>query len=128
MNGYVIINPEYDNIKADAYYSTDTGYKNDGYIVSNTTDEGYRYGYIDNEGNKILDTNYNDLYRINYEGETYLVCAENGKYGLFNKNKNIIPNEYQAITYIEGDNLCLVQKEKIWNNNIRRKYDITSKI
>lgn len=112
MNGYVIINPEYDNIKADAYYSTDTGYKNDGYIVSNTTDEGYRYGYIDNEGNKILDTNYNDLYRINYEGETYLVCAENGKYGLFNKNKNIIPNEYQAITYIEGDNLCLVQKGK----------------
>lgn len=112
MNGYVIINPEYDNIKADAYYSPDTGYKNDGYIVSNTTDEGYRYGYIDNEGNKILDTNYNDLYRINYEGETYLVCAENGKYGLFNKNKNIIPNEYQAITYIEGDNLCLVQKGK----------------
>ena len=112
MNGYVIINPEYDNIKADAYYSTDTGYKNDGYIVSNTTDEGYRYGYIDNEGNKILDTNYNDLYRINYEGETYLVCAENGKYGLFNKDKNIIPNEYQAITYIEGDNLCLVQKGK----------------
>ena len=112
MNGYVIINPEYDNIKADAYYSTDTGYKNDGYIVSNTTDEGYRYGYIDNEGNKILYTNYNDLYRINYEGETYLVCAENGKYGLFNKNKNIIPNEYQAITYIEGDNLCLVQKGK----------------
>lgn len=112
MNGYVIINPEYDNIKADAYYSPDTGYKNDGYIVSNTTDEGYRYGYIDNEGNKILDTNYNDLYRINYEGETYLICAENGKYGLFNKNKNIIPNEYQAITYIEGDNLCLVQKGK----------------
>ena len=112
MNGYVIINPEYDNIKADAYYSTDTGYKNDGYIVSNTTDEGYRYGYIDNEGNKILDTNYNDLYRINYEGETYLICAENGKYGLFNKDKNIIPNEYQAITYIEGDNLCLVQKGK----------------
>ena len=112
MNGYVIINPEYDNIKADAYYSPDTGYKNDGYIVSNTTDEGYRYGYIDNEGNKILDTNYNDLYRINYEGETYLICAENGKYGLFNKDKNIIPNEYQAITYIEGDNLCLVQKGK----------------
>ena len=112
MNGYVIINPEYDNIKADAYYSPDTGYKNDGYIVSNTTDEGYRYGYIDSEGNKILDTNYNDLYRINYEGETYLICAENGKYGLFNKNKNIIPNEYQAITYIEGDNLCLVQKGK----------------
>ena len=112
MNGYVIINPEYDNIKADAYYSPDTGYKNDGYIVSNTTDEGYRYGYIDSEGNKILDTNYNDLYRINYEGETYLICAENGKYGLFNKDKNIIPNEYQAITYIEGDNLCLVQKGK----------------
>ena len=112
MNGYVIINPEYDNIKADAYYSIDTGYKNDGYIVSNTTNEGYRYGYIDNEGNKILDANYNDLYRLNYEGEIYLICAENGRYGLFNKDKNIIPNEYQTITYIEGDDICLVQKGK----------------
>ena len=112
MNGYVIINPEYDNIKADAYYSIDTGYKNDGYIVSNTTNEGYRYGYIDNEGNKILDANYNDLYRLNYEGEIYLICAENGRYGLSNKDKNIIPNEYQTITYIEGDDICLVQKGK----------------
>ena len=112
MNGYVIINPEYDNIKADAYYSIDTGYKNDGYIVSNTTNEGYRYGYIDKEGNKILDANYNDLYRLNYEGEIYLICAENGRYGLSNKDKNIIPNEYQTITYIEGDDICLVQKGK----------------
>lgn len=112
MNGYLIINPEYDNIKADAYYSVETGYKKDGYIVSKTTNEGYRYGYIDNEGNKILDTKYNDLNRINCENSTYIICAENGKYGLFNKSKNIIPNEYQAITYIEGDNLCLVQKGK----------------
>ena len=112
MNGYVIINPEYDNIVADAYYSSEVGYKDDGYIISITTDEGYRYGYIDNEGNKILDTKYNDLYRINYEGETYLICAENGRYGLFNKDRNIIPNEYQAITYIEGNDLCLVQKGK----------------
>ena len=103
MNGYVIINPEYDNIKADAYYSTDTGYKNDGYIVSNTTDEGYRYGYIDNEGNKILDTNYNDLYRINYEGETYLVCAENGKYGIITlEGSMILQVRYNQID-INGD-------------------------
>ncbi len=112
MNGYIIINPEYDNIVADAYYSSEKGYKDDGYIVSNTTEQGYRYGYIDNNGEKILDTNYNDLYRINYDQGIYLICAENGRYGLFNKNTNIIPNEYQAITHIEESELCLVQKGK----------------
>ena len=32
MNGYVIIEPEYDLISADGYYSEQEGYRKDGYI------------------------------------------------------------------------------------------------
>lgn len=114
INGYEKIKPEYDNIVADGYYSSESGYKNDGYIVSNTTDQGYRYGYINNEGEKILEPNYNELSRISYtdESKIYLLCAENGKYGVFESEKNIIPNEYQEIAYIEGNDFCIVQKGK----------------
>ena len=114
INGYEKIKPEYDNIVADGYYSSENGYKNDGYIVSNTTDQGYRYGYINNEGEKILEPNYNELSRISYtdENKIYLLCAENGKYGVFENEKKIIPNEYQEIAYIEGNDFCIVQKGK----------------
>lgn len=114
INGYEKIKPEYDNIVADGYYSSENGYKNDGYIVSNTTDQGYRYGYINNEGEKILEPNYNELSRISYtdENKIYLLCAENGKYGVFESEKNIIPNEYQEIAYIDGNDFCIVQKGK----------------
>lgn len=114
INGYEIIKPEYDQIKADGYYSFDSKYKDDGYIVSVTTDEGYRYGYINKEGQKVLDTKYNDLSRLSYGNKdvVYLLCAENGKYGLFQGAKNIIPNEYQTITYVDDNDFCIVQKGK----------------
>lgn len=114
MNGYVIIDPKYDNIKADEYYSKTNGYKNDGYIVSNTTQDGYRYGYINNEGKEILEVKYNELSRINYndDDKEFLLCAENGKYGLFEGEKQIIGNEYQEIEYMNGTDFCVVQKGK----------------
>ncbi len=39
-------------------------YKKSGYIVSKTTDEGYRYGYVNIEGKQIIENKYNDLYRV----------------------------------------------------------------
>ncbi len=114
MNGYTIIEPKYDTIKADEYYSSENGYKKDGYIVSITTEEGYRYGYIDDEGKEILEPKYNELNRISYsdENKKYIICAENGKYGLYEENKQIIGNEYQEITYMNGTDFCIVQKGK----------------
>lgn len=114
INGYEIIKPEYDQIQADRYYSSENGYQKDGYIISNKTEEGYRYGYINYEGKKLLDTKYNELERISYknENEIYLICAENGKYGLYQGAKENIKNEYQSITYVDGNEFCIVQKGK----------------
>ena len=112
MNGYVIIEPEYDLISADGYYSDQEEYRKDGYIVSITTDEGYRYGYIDNNGQKLVDTQYNDLERMDYEDSDniYIIAAQDGKYGLINGGKTVIPNEYQEITYIDEKNVCILKK------------------
>lgn len=112
MNGYVIIEPEYDLISADGYYSEQEEYRKDGYIVSVTTDEGYRYGYIDSDGQKLVDTQYNDLKRMDYEDSDniYIIAAQDGKYGLINAGKTVIPNEYQEITYIDEKNICILKK------------------
>ena len=46
INGYKVIETLYDEISVDKYYTDEHQYKNAGYIISNKTNEGYRYGYI----------------------------------------------------------------------------------
>ena len=106
IKGTTLVKSQYDGIEADKYYEENTGYKKDGYITKETTGEGYRYGYINTKGKKILENKYNELYRItdiNSE-DAYIICAENGKYGLSKNGKQIIKNDYQALTYNESNN------------------------
>lgn len=63
--GNTIIKSNYTSIVSDQYFNTEDGYKKSGYIVGITTNEGYRYGYIDYEGGKVLDTEYNQILRLN---------------------------------------------------------------
>ena len=115
LKGTVIIKPVYDNIISDGYYTEKDGYKKAGYIVSNKTDEGYRYGYITNNGKKYLEANYNYVSRIsdtNNEKEVFLIASENGKYGLYKNKKNVIKAEYQSIEYDDSSNLLIIQKNK----------------
>ena len=114
IKGAEIVKANYDKIEADKYYDENTGYKDCGYIVSITTDEGYRYGYINKDGKELLKTDYNDLYRIletNSE-EAYLICAQNGKYGLYKNSKKEIDNEYQSLRYDEFNNIIVALKGK----------------
>ena len=66
---------DYDQILVDNYNTEKDGYKNAGYIISNTTDNGYRYGYMDVNGKVILKPEYNETSRIvdiNDEKNVYL--------------------------------------------------------
>ena len=114
IKGTTLVKTNYDKIEADKYYSKDNGYKDSGYIVSNITDEGYRYGYVNLNGKQLLDTKYNDLYRITeIDGnDIYLVFADNGKYGIQKNDKQIISNEYQEITYNGDNNVIVALKSK----------------
>ena len=62
-NGRMLVEPKYDRIASDGYYNNDTKYIKSGFIVSNTTENGYRYGYINYSGEKTLDVEYNDIIR-----------------------------------------------------------------
>ena len=80
----------------------------------NKKEDGYKYGYISYTGKKILDVKYNDIERIQLKDENsiYLIVSENGKYGLFNKSKKVLENNYQKIIYDDNVNLLFLQKNK----------------
>lgn len=112
--GTTLVKIDYEKIETDKFYEEGNEYKKSGYIVSKTTDEGYRYGYVNLKGKEIIEIKYNDLYRItgiNSE-DIYIICAENGKYGLIKNDKKVIDNEYQSLTYTESNNTIIALKGK----------------
>ncbi len=111
-NGTVDVKFEYDDIEGDKYYDNQNGYSLSGYIVMNTTDDGYRYGYITNKNKKLIDIEYNSINRItNISGDDiYLIASKNGQYGLI-KNKDIIIDfKYQGIEYNALNNRLIINK------------------
>ena len=114
IKGATLVKPQYDKIEADKFYEEESGYKKSGYIVSKTTEEGYRYGYVNLEGKEIIEVKYNDLNRITEinSDDIYIICAENGKYGLLKNDKKIIDNEYQSLIYNESNNTITALKGK----------------
>ena len=114
IKGTTLIKTNYDKIETDKYYDENNAYKDAGYIVSKTTEEGYRYGYINLNGKELVEPKYNDLYRITEKNskDIYIICAENGKYGLIINNKKVIENEYQSLIYSESNDTIIALKGK----------------
>lgn len=114
IKGATLVKTQYDKVEVDKFYEEGNAYKKAGYIVSKTTEEGYRYGYVNLEGKEIIETKYNDLYRITEidSDDAYIICAENGKYGLLKNNKQIIENQYQSLVYNESNNTITALKGK----------------
>ncbi len=115
IKGNKKVNIEYDQISVDGYYTEDNQYKYAGYIVSNTTEEGYRYGYINYNGEKIEEVEYNELSRVTHiedNENVYIICAKNGQYGVTKNGKELITNEYQSIHYDEANKLFSIEKSK----------------
>ena len=121
IKGNELIKNIYDQISVDGYYTTDNGYQYAGYIVSNTTEEGYRYGYINYKGKVVLKPEYNQLSRtidIDDDENAYIIAAKNGQFGIMKNNEQLLPNEYQSIVYDEGNDIFTIEKSK--------KYGVTN--
>ena len=114
LNGNKIVAVKYDSCISDEFYTQESGYKKSGVIVLNKADDGFKHGYYNYKGKKILDVKYNDIERVQLEDEkkVYLIAADNGKYGLYKNSKKILENEYQEIIYDENVNLLMLQKNK----------------
>lgn len=109
--GNTIIKSNYDSIESDQYYSDIDGYKKSGYIVCNRTSDGYRYGYFDYEGSKVLDTEYNQVTRLTHsDDKIYLAASKNGQFGLFINNNKIINTQYQSISYDNNIGMFIVER------------------
>ncbi len=102
IKGKEIIKPEYYSITADGYYNEQTGYKAVGFVICNRTDEGYRYGYINSQGQELLEPVYNAMQRVTEiidDENVYIVAQRNGQSGLI-KNKDVILEfQYEDINY-----------------------------
>ena len=113
INGKVVIKPEYDNITVDNYYDAETKYQKTGFIVCNINEEGYRYGYVDYRGKKILDTIYTEIERvteIENEDDIYIIAYKDGQAGLLKNKKVVLNYEYEEIMYYSYNDVFIVQR------------------
>lgn len=114
IKGEKLINIKYDTIKSDLYHTEGYNYQKSGFITSIKKGDSYKYGYIDCNGNQLLNEEYNEVIRINYtkdSNQNYLVAFKDEKAGLI-KNKEIVLNyEYEDLQYDESNNIIIMQKD-----------------
>ena len=113
INGNILVNTRYDNIYTDEYIDKETKYEKAGFIVSNTEQDGYKYGYIDYKGNTLLDTKYNKIARFTDKEDIYLVVTQNGQEGVYKGSSQIIKPEYQGIELTENGVFVLQKNQKM---------------
>lgn len=113
INGDEIIKVKYDGIQADQYSLNENHNKKAGFIVSIKTNDGYKFGYINYKGKTLLETEYNEIARINYindDESVYLVAFKNGQAGLFKNKSKVLENEYEDIQFDNINNLLILQR------------------
>ena len=114
---------QFNNVQSDGFYDIKTNSEASGYIVSNKTNEGYRYGYVNYKGKLLLKPEYNQLYRVMDVADkdnVYIIAAKNGRYGVSLNGKTIINYEYQFIEYDGSTEKFILQKSnKFGVANIR---------
>ncbi len=113
INGVQVIKTEYDNITVDNYYDVNTKYQRTGFIVCKIEENGYRYGYIDYKGNKILNTEYTEIERVTEiedEKDVYLIAYKDGQAGLLKNSKIILNHEYEDIIYYAYNDVFIIQR------------------
>jgi len=104
---------KYENYEIDHYYDENNNEQIMGYIVSNKTEHGYRYGYINKKGKTLLEAEYNSIYRVNdIQNDIYLISAKNGRYGINLNGKDILNYEYQFIDYKSSIKGFILQKSE----------------
>lgn len=112
VKGAKLIDILYDNIVADGFFTDSEKYGLSGYIVSNKTSEGYKYGYIDYKHKLLLKLEYDKLDRITKENseDICIIACKNGQYGIVKNNQIIVNYYYQGIEYDRTNNFFELQR------------------
>lgn len=86
-----------------------------GFIVSNKVNNKYYYGYINYLGEKLLDTKYSEIIRIqdtNSKDDIYLIANSDVKSSFYKNNKEIIKSNYEDIQYDIANKKLILQKNQ----------------
>ena len=111
--GNVIIDIKYNSVRGDEYCSETEGYLKTGYIISEKTPTGIIFGYIDYNGEMLLEPKYESITRaLEYENEDdiYLIFMDGGKKGVIKNKKVVIKPRYQSINYYNVSDVFIVNK------------------
>lgn len=111
--GNTVVDVKYNSVRSDEFCSEKDGYLKTGYIVSERTDSGIIFGYIDYNGKMLVEPEYESISRaLEYENEDdiYLIFMENGKKGVIQNKKVIIKPRYQGINYYNISDVFIVNK------------------
>lgn len=107
--GTTIVKPKYESVRYDDGTRV-------GYIVSEKTEQGYRYGYLNEKGKKVLDTKYNNLERImggQNKKKYYFIAFLDGQAGVLENGKELIPHQYTDIVYHEQDTIFIGKRNEL---------------
>ena len=88
---------------------------NHGFIVSKKISNKLYYGYINYLGEKILDTKYSEVIRIQdntLKDDIYIVAIKDSKSALYKNKKEIISQEYEDIKYDIVNKKLILQKNQ----------------
>lgn len=122
---------KYDTYESDGYYNIQNDTGSAGYIVSNKTEDGYKYGYVNYKGKILLDAEYNKIYRVmevESQNKIYLIAEKDGRYGVSLNGKILINYEYQFIEYNNAIKGFILQKSENYGvSNIKGKIIIPVK-
>lgn len=111
--GNTVVDIKYNSVKSDEFCSETEGYLKTGYIVTEKTNSGIIYGYIDYNGEMLVEPKYENITRaLEYQNEDdiYLIFMERGKKGVIKNKKVIIKPKYQAINYYDPSDVFIANK------------------
>ena len=113
IKGDYILKEKYDIIKPNENYQASKQIDKIGFIVGNLTTEGYKYGYVNNKNQKVLNIEYDQIEIVNKNEEesTYFIALKDGKAGFYNNKYNILKNLYDNIIYNEYNNCLIIEKD-----------------